>query len=76
VASLGEMTCGGVRIAAPSILLKGSDRRGEIYVDIAGYQRARVAELADALDSGFHFHRFQRAASRFNKSDKTLDSIG
>jgi hypothetical protein len=32
---------------------------------------AREAELADALDSGFHFRRFQRAASRFNKSDIT-----
>jgi hypothetical protein len=37
---------------------------------------ADVAELADALDSKFHFHRFQRAASRFNRMDKTPDSIG
>jgi hypothetical protein len=27
-------------------------------------------------DSGFHFQRFQGAASRFNKSDKTLDFMG
>jgi hypothetical protein len=33
---------------------------------------ARVAELADALDSGFHFQHFHGAASRFKKSDKTL----
>jgi hypothetical protein len=35
-----------------------------------------VAELADALDSGFHFQRFQRAALRFKKGDKTIDFIG
>lgn len=27
---------------------------------------ADVAKLADALDSEFHFYRFQRASSRFN----------
>src|SRR5690349_10813291 len=37
---------------------------------------ADVAELADALDSKFYFHRFQRAASRFNEMDKTPDSNG
>jgi len=37
---------------------------------------ADVAELADALDSKFHFRCFQGVSSRFNKSEKTIDSIG
>jgi len=37
---------------------------------------ARVAELADALDSGFHFWCFQGASSRFKKNSKTIDFIG
>jgi len=35
-----------------------------------------VAELADALDSGFHFWRFQGVSSRFKESDNTIDFIG
>jgi hypothetical protein len=31
-----------------------------------------VAELADALDSGFQNRAFHRVTLRFNKSDKTL----
>jgi hypothetical protein len=37
---------------------------------------ARVAELADALDSGFNFWRFQGVSSRFTISEKTIDFIG
>jgi hypothetical protein len=38
--------------------------------------QAHVAELADALDSGFHFRCFQRLSPRFNQSDYTPDFIG
>ena len=38
-------------------------------------QEAHVAELADALDSGFHFRCFQGVSSRFNKIEKAIDSI-
>jgi len=37
---------------------------------------ARVAELADALDSGFHFWHFQGASLRFTNDAKTIDFIG
>jgi hypothetical protein len=37
---------------------------------------ADVAELADALDSKFHFRRFQGVSSRFTLSLKTIDFIG
>ncbi|HXR05364.1 MAG TPA: hypothetical protein VN836_11725 [Verrucomicrobiae bacterium] len=44
-------------------------------IEKAGVYRARVAELADAPDSGFHFQRFQKAALGFKKGDKPIDSI-
>ena len=44
--------------------------------DIIVDNQARVAELADALDSGFHFWHFQGASSRFKESEKTLDFTG
>jgi hypothetical protein len=34
---------------------------------------ADVAELADALDSKFQFHHFQRASPRFNKIVNPID---
>ena len=37
---------------------------------------AHVAELADALDSGFHFCHFQGVASRFNNCEFTIGFIG
>ena len=37
---------------------------------------ADVAELADALDSKFHFYRFRRVSLRFNNCDLTIDFIG
>ena len=36
---------------------------------------ADVAELADALDSKFEFHRFQQVSSRFYLVNKTIDFI-
>jgi hypothetical protein len=37
------------------------------------FKVADVAELADALDSKFHFCRFQRVLKRFNKVIHPID---
>ena len=65
-----DLGCGDGTTALPAAKL-GADVLG---VDIAS--NLVKAGNKRAQEHGFHFQRFQGVASRFNKSDKTLDFIG